>query len=341
MKTRILILIITLLSLAIPAQAASLNVCVSVPELGDLASIIGGKHVNVSVFVKGQEDPHALVARPSNVLALSKADAFIIVGMGLEQGWAPAMIDRSRNLNVQIGAFGYIDTSSVITPIQDTPMTVVTRALGDVHPEGNPHFIMDPVNGLKVARFISQSFSVLKPSLKDTFKNNFEQFEKLWAYKAFGKTITDRYGIDALVKLVEKKKLKLFLNKTKEMDSLKGWFKDMAEIEGANLVSDHEQWIYFGQRFDLKIQRALEPRPGIPAGTKYLKHIVEWIKANNVKGVLASPYFNPRQLAFVEKNSGTKIIPMAHQCGARPGTDTYFSMIDYNIKQVLIYCKAK
>jgi ABC-type Zn uptake system ZnuABC Zn-binding protein ZnuA len=211
--------------------------------------------------------------------------------------------------------------------------------MGDVHPEGNPHYMLDPINGLKVARLISQSFSEIKPSLKNHFQNNLIAFEKTWGEKAFGKKMIGSYGLDSLVSLVEKGKLNLFLSKTKESKDLGGWFGEMAEVDGAHLVSDHEQWRYFGQRFNLKIERSLEPKPGVPAGSKYLKHLVEWMKANDVKGVLASPYFNPRHLSFVEQHSGAKILPMAHQAGSRSGTESYLAMIDHNIKQVCLCCK--
>jgi ABC-type Zn uptake system ZnuABC Zn-binding protein ZnuA len=108
----------------------------------------------------------------------------------------------------------------------------------------------------------------------------------------------------------------------------------MAKYKGTHLVSDHEQWVYFSQRFNLNIERSLEPKPGVPAGSKYLKHLVEWMKAHEVKAVLASPYFNPRHLTFVEQHSGAKILAMAHQSGSRAGTDTYFTMIDHNIQQI-------
>ena len=334
MKNKVCFFIVLIGFLTSALQAATLNVCATVPELGNLAAIIGGEHVEVKVFVKGQEDPHALVAMPSDVLDLSKADAFILLGMAMETGWAPALIDRSRNVDIRPGKWGYIDTSSVITPIHDSPSSLITRAMGDVHPEGNPHYMLDPVNGLKVARLISASFSEIKPSLKDIFNQNLKAFEASWGKMAFGDVLVKRYGLNSLVALVEKNKLNAFLAQTNESQSLSGWFGTMAKHKGAHLVSDHEQWVYFGQCFDLNIERSLEPKPGVPAGSKYLKHLVEWMKAHKVKGVLASPYFNPRHLNFVEQHSGAKILPMAHQVGSRAGASTYFDMINYNVEQI-------
>jgi ABC-type Zn uptake system ZnuABC Zn-binding protein ZnuA len=341
MKSKILTVCILFVSLFSSLQAAELKICVSVPELGDLASLIGGKHVTIKTFVKGQEDPHALVARPSDVLDLSRADAFIVLGMAMEKGWAPALIDRSRNNKVQPGKPGYIDASSVIKPINDVPGGVVTRAMGDVHPEGNPHYMLDPINGLKIARLFAKSFTVLNPSLKQAFEKNLSSFEKVWSEKAFGNELVKQYGLDSIIELVEQGQLNLFLSKTNQKNLLRGWFGKMASLEGTYLVSDHAQWVYFGKRFNLKIEKALEPKPGVPAGSKYLKEVVDWMNDKKVKGVLTSPYFNPRHLAFVEKYTNAKLIPMAHQSGSRVGTDSYLSMIEHNVKQVCLCCKGR
>jgi zinc/manganese transport system substrate-binding protein len=340
MNNKVYLFIIALGLLLNTLQASTLKVCVTVPELGDLASIIGGEHVEVKIFVKGQEDPHALVAKPSDVLDLSKADAFILLGMAMETGWAPALIDRSRNTEVRPGKWGYIDTSSVITPIHDHSSGLITRAMGDVHPEGNPHYMLDPVNGLKVARLISASFSEIKPSLKDNFIKNLKAFESSWGKNAFGEILVKRYGLKPLVALVEKNKLNTFLAKTNESQDLSGWFGIMAKFNGVHLVSDHEQWVYFGRRFNLNIERSLEPKPGVPAGSKYLKHLVEWMNAHKVKAVLASPYFNPRHLTFIQQHSGAKILPMAHQAGSRAGTATYLAMMNHNINQIELCFKV-
>lgn len=328
---------LVLITLVSGLQASSFRVCATVPELGDLARVIGGEHVKVSIFVKGQEDPHALVAKPSDVLELSKADALILLGMAMETGWAPALIDRSRNVDVRPGARGYIDTSVVVNRIYDAESDLITRAMGDIHPEGNPHFMLDPINGLKVARLIHSSFSEIKPSLRKSFDKNLKTFEQAWGEKAFGKSLLGKYGLNDLVALTEKGKLGIFLSKTKELNDLGGWFGTMAKLEGTKLVADHEQWVYFGRRFNLDIERALEPKPGVPASSKYLQRIVEWMKAYEVKAVLASPYFNSRHLDFVGKATGANILPMAHQSGSRPGTETYFGLLDYNVSK-LIQC---
>lgn len=320
-------------------QGEPLKVCVTVPDLEDLVKIIGGDKVEVTTFVKGQEDPHALVAKPSDVLKLSKADAFVLLGMGMEIGWAPALIDRSRNRNVRHGQPGYIDASEAVEAIHDSGKTIITRAMGDVHPEGNPHYMLDPVNGLKVARHLSQSFSTLKPSLKSVFVQNLNSFEKTWAKKAFGAKLTERYPLDKLIEIQSVGKLIDLLKQTGELNLLEGWFGKMAVIKGTRFAADHSQWPYFAKRFHISIDRFLEPKPGVPPSVRYLKNFVEWLNAEEIPGLLSSSYGVARNLDFVKKNSATSLLPTAHQVQSRQEAHTYLDMIDYNIGLLCDCCK--
>ena len=333
------ILFFVCLALISSAHADKLNVCATTPELGDLSKLIGGDQVEVTVFVKGQEDPHALVAKPSDVLKLSQADALVIMGLGLETGWVPALMDRSRNSRIRASAKGYIDASKVIEPIQDFSGEILTRAMGHIHPEGNPHYMLDPVNGLKVARLLAQSFSELKPMSKEAFTNQLKTFEQNWGVKAFGETLPKRYPLDKLIEIQDRGKLEFFLTQTGEMNLLGGWFGNMSHIKGAKLIADHEQWNYFSKRFSLNVDRAIEPKPGVPAGARHLQELVEWMKANNITGVLASPYFSPRHLEFIMKHTEAEILAAAHQVGSRPQADTYFNMIDHNVRIVCECCR--
>lgn len=318
-----------------------LKVCVTVPDLGDLAKVIGQGQVEVTVFVKGQEDPHSLVAKPSDVVKLSKADAFILLGMGMEIGWAPALLSRARNNQLTTEKPGYIDASTVIKPIHDAPGSFITRAMGDVHPEGNPHYMLDPVNGLMVAKLISERFAEIKPSSKSFFHQNYLKFEAAWAEKAFGSNLLAKYPLDKLIQIQTVGKLGDFLQQTGETKLLKGWFGKMEPLKGEQLVADHSQWPYFASRFHLNIDRFLEPKPGVPPSAKYLKRLVDWMNTENIPGVLASTYFSPRDLAFVEKHCKAQILPSAHQVNARTGTNSYLSMIDHNVKLICDCCAKK
>ena len=322
--------------------AEPLRVCCTTPDLGSLAQEIGGHAVEVAVFVGGQEDPHALTAKPSDVQKLSKAQAFVLVGFGLEAGWAPALLSRSRNSAIQLGTSGYLDASEVIQPIHDVPQgTVITRALGDQHAEGNPHYLLDPVNGLQVARWLAERFTNIRPDLSTHFKTQVKDFEQKWGAKAFGREISQRYPLDKLIALQEQGKLSAFLQKTEELPQLKGWFAQSEALAGTPFLADHGQWPYFAKRFRIVIERSLEPKPGVPPNTSYLQNLVVWVKNENIPGILASPYFSPRTLNFMAEHSSAKIIPVAHQVGARPQANSYLEMIDYNMSVLYNCCSVK
>ena len=151
-----------------------LHVCTTIPELGSLAKEIGGDKVSIKVFAKGTEDPHYIDAKPSYIRKLSKADLFVQIGMDLEVGWAPFLLKNSRNKHIQPGGKGFLDASQNITPL-DVPVGIVDRSMGDIHPEGNPHYLADPINGLKVADLIRERLSVLRPESKEYFTGRYEK----------------------------------------------------------------------------------------------------------------------------------------------------------------------
>ena len=130
-----------------------LKVCATVPELGSLVREIGGNQVAVTVFAKGTENPHFVEAKPSLIKELSQADLYVQMGLELEVGWAPVLLQNASNGKVLQGARGYLDASTVINPM-DIPSGTIDRSMGDVHPYGNPHYLTDPLNGLKVAALI-------------------------------------------------------------------------------------------------------------------------------------------------------------------------------------------
>lgn len=337
MKTFLSVLII-LFSTNFIGFAGELNICATVPDLADLARQIGGTHVSIVTFTKGQEDPHSLVAKPSDIAKLSKADALLLVGLGMEIGWAPALIKRSRNINIQPGRSGYLDASTQVTPLHDQPGNLITRALGDVHPEGNPHYLLDPVNGLRIAKWLKERFSDLYPEGHEDFKHNYESFQQDWGRLAFGPMLAKKYPLDKLIRIQEIGKLNDFLAKTKEEDQLQGWFKLTSACHKSHLVADHSMWTYFSNRFNLSITRFIEPKPGIPPSTKYLQDLIRWMKVNHTPCILTSPYFSPRQVDFVSKNTNAKIVAAAHQVSARKGAETYLTMIDHNIKRICESC---
>ncbi len=316
------------------ALGQPLQVCATVPELGSLAREVGGDYVKVIVFAKGTEDPHFVEAKPSFIKALSSCDVYVQIGMELEVGWAPVLLREAGNGNVLPGGKGYIDASVAITPLE-APATPVDRSMGDLHPFGNPHYLLDPLNGLKVAALIRARFSNLQPANAQYFAQRYEAFRQRLGAAMVGETLASKYEFDKLAILFERGKLIDFLKAQGEDKQLAGWLGLMRPYFGAQVVVDHNMWPYFAQRFGLAVVDYLEPKPGIPPTTAHLSEVVNHMKRDSVKLVLAAAYYDPRYAQFVSENTGAKVVNMAHQAGARPGTDEYLAQIDYNVRQIV------
>jgi ABC-type Zn uptake system ZnuABC Zn-binding protein ZnuA len=310
-----------------------LQVCATVPDLGNLAHEIGGDLVKITVLAKGQEDPHVVEAKPSFIKALSQADLFLQIGMELEIGYAPVLLPNARNSRVLMGAPGYVDCSKVITPLE-IPTGPVDRSMGDIHPAGNPHYLLDPINGLKVAQLIRDRLTDLRPERRTFFEDRYKNFYRKTGEALVGEKLTRKYDFQRLALLYEEGKLEPFLREQNEDGSLGGWLGMMLPHRGAKVVADHNLWPYFARRFGVSVTGFMEPKPGISPTTSHLQSLIEQMKAEGIRVVLSSPYFVTRYAEFVSKNTGAKIVLLAHQVGSRSGTGDYLSMIDYNVRQV-------
>ena len=183
----------------VSAQDAArlIQVSATVPELGSLAREVGGDRVSITVFAKGTEDAHFVEAKPSFIKALSQCDLYIQVGMDLEIGWAPVLLRNARNGAVLPGAPGFLDASKVISPLE-IPTGPVDRSMGDVHPQGNPHYLLDPINGLKVARLIRDKLSELRPNHKAYFEERYAAFSKRLGTALVGEKLARKYDVEKL-----------------------------------------------------------------------------------------------------------------------------------------------
>jgi ABC-type Zn uptake system ZnuABC Zn-binding protein ZnuA len=311
-----------------------MQVCATVPELGSLARDIGGEEVSVTVFAKGMEDPHFVEAKPSFVKALSQCDLFIALGLDLEIGWAPVLLQNARNGRILPGARGYLDASTVITPFE-VPTGPVDRSMGDVHPAGNPHYLTDPLNGLKVAALIRDKLGELRPEQRRQFEQHYELFRRRLGVAMVGETLVDKYDFEKLAFLFEYGKLGDFLKQQGDEGRLGGWLGLLSPYYGTKVVADHNAWPYFARRFGITIIAVMEPKPGIPPTTRHLGELVNVMRAERVRTVLAVPYYDPRHAQFVSQNTGAQVVNMAHQVGARAGTEDYLDMIDYNVRQLV------
>jgi ABC-type Zn uptake system ZnuABC Zn-binding protein ZnuA len=316
------------------AAAEPLRVVATTPELGSLARAIGGDAVGVTVLAKPTEDPHFVEAKPSFVKELSQADLYVSNGLELEMGYAPVLLQGARNPRVRPGAPGYVDASVAITPV-DVPVVTVDRSMGDVHPLGNPHYLLDPVLGLKVAALLRDAMTRLRPDQAEQFARHYDALKTRIDDAMVGPALAKRYGAEKLATLFEYGRMMPFLEQQGTAAELDGWLGEMAPYFGTKAVDDHPLWPYFTRRFGLQIVGHMEPKPGVPPTTKHLQELVELMKANQVPLILAAAYYDPRHAEVVSNATGARVARMANQAGARPGTDDYVDMVDYNVQQVV------
>src|SRR3989454_7638138 len=286
---QILLILSTILACAFSAQA-KLNVVATLPDFGSLAREIGGDKVNVTVLAKPTEDSHFVDARPSFVVQLRSADLLIDGGAELELGWLPPLLQNARNPKIEIGKPGRVIAAQGVR-LMNVPANV-TRAAGDVHALGNPHFMTDPIIAKAVAQHIAQSFAALDPANAAFYDANYKKFEA---------TIN--------VKLQE-------------------WGAAMLPFKGQHVVAYHDSWPYFAHRFGLNIDIFLEPKPGIPPSPSHLTEVIAQMKAQHIKAIIVEPFHDRRIAEKVASATGTKVVDFSQFPGGLPGTDSYVKLID-------------
>ncbi|MFZ2446812.1 MAG: metal ABC transporter substrate-binding protein [Syntrophobacteraceae bacterium] len=316
-----------------------LQVCAAVPDLGELAKEIGGNKVSVAVFTKGPEDPHFLDAKPGLIKILSRADLLIEVGMELEVGWLPVLRKNARNGRVLMGEKGHLDASTAVTPL-DVPTGVIDRSMGDVHPSGNPHYLVDPLSGIKVARLIRDKLIELRPRDAQYFNDRYAAFREKMGTAMVGGNLAARYDFEKLALLYQHGKLGPFLKEQKEEALLGGWLGLMLPYHGTRAVADHNLWPYFARTFGISVVGFFEPKPGVPPTTKHLGELIAIMQKEDVRIILKTPYFDPKPADLVAQKTGARIVPMVHQTGALKGTDDYLAMVNHNVEQVANALKA-
>jgi ABC-type Zn uptake system ZnuABC Zn-binding protein ZnuA len=319
--------------LATASAGAPLRVVATVPDLGDLARQVGGDLVGVQVLTKGPQDPHFLEPRPSFIRLLHDADALLLVGLDLEVGWLPVLLQGARNSRIQLGQKGYVDASQAIAPLE-VPVGNVDRSMGDVHPFGNPHYLLDPVNGLRVARLLRDRFASLRPGEAGAFASGYQAFAKRLVERLVGPELAGRHDPEALAAAIEAGTLASLLATDGGTTAVGGWLAAARPLQGTLVVEDHKLWSYFVRRFGIVAVETLEPKPGIAPTTRHLGEVVERVRARQVPVILASPYFDVRHARWVAERTGARVATMAHQVGSRDGADDYLATVDYNLRQV-------
>ena len=276
------------------AEAKKLNVVTATTDMAALAQEVGGDKISVESIAKGYQDPHFVEAKPSFLLKLRQADLLIVVGLQLEIGWLPPLITQCGNARIQVGAPGYLDASQ-FAEILEVPQGTVTRAQGDVHPLGNPHYWLDPDNGRRIARGIANKLAEMDPSDGAYFQERFQDFDKR-------------------LSAAEQK-----------------WEAEMRPYQGRKVVTYHRSFPNFAQHFHLDVIGYVEPRPGIPPTPTHTLELIQLMKRENCRVVLVEPYFDLKTPQSIGRETNAQVVVYLPSVGGEKQVTTYFELFDYDI----------
>src|SRR2546429_5503423 len=247
-------LVFALLFPVVGSADSKIRIMTATTDLASLAQEVGGDKVDVESVARGYQDPHFVDPKPSFLLKLSKAELLMVVGLELEIGWLPPLITQSTNPKIQVGAPGYFDASR-FAKILEIPTGVLTRAEGDVHPLGNPHYWLGPANGLQIAKAIHNKLSDRPPGDAAYFAERYDDFER----------------------------------RIKQADEK--WLAEMKPYAGRKIVTYHRSWPNFADHFHLDVVGYVEPRPGIPPSPQHTAEWMRLMKREGGKGIALGPYF--------------------------------------------------
>jgi ABC-type Zn uptake system ZnuABC Zn-binding protein ZnuA len=287
-----------LLAPAVLAPAADkIQVVATIPDLADMARHIGGDLLDVKSIATGVEDIHAVPMKPSFATLLNRADVLLLLGLEAEHAFLPALIEASRNPKIARDAPAYIDCS-VYVSVLEAP-TRIDRALGDIHPMGNPHYNLDPLAGKEAARAIADGLSRLYPEHKDVFQKNLTTY-------------------------------------TGELDAaIARWEKDAAPLKGKKLVSYHPDMLYFADRFGMEPFGTIELRAGIDPTPGHIAELEDGMRRNKVDIVVRELHYPAGLAETVAQVTGATLVELPAMVGGVPEAKDYISFIDYNLHAML------
>jgi len=288
MKKMFFLLVLTFFS---SATWAKVNVITTTSDLAALVAEIGVDKVSVTSLTKGTRDPHYAQAKPSMIRKVFRADLLVVIGAEMEVGWLPALMRSSRNSKVSPGKAGYLDVSEFIE-LKGKTSARVTRDMGDVHAAGNPHYWLDPANGILMAKAITERLIKLDASNAPSYRENFNTFkEKL-----------------------EKKIIQ--------------WKSDLHGFSGQKIIAYHTSLLYLANAFNFDVRGYVEPKPGLSPSASHLNQLIETIKSENIRYLLMEPYYETRSAQLLKRKSGVNYIVIPQSVGAKPNIKTYFDLFD-------------
>ena len=277
---------------------AAIKVVTTTQDLESITNEIGGDKVTVDSLARGYQDPHFVEPKPSFILKLHAADLLIAVGRELEIGWLPPLVNQARNQRIAPNGDRYLD-ASLTAKILEIPTGQITRAMGDVHPAGNPHYWLGPDNGRRIAQAIQKKLSEISPSDASYFAQRYADFDRRLA------------------------------------EAEKRWQAAMAPYKGVKVVTYHRSWPNFTDAFGLNVIGYVEPKPGIPPSPSHTLELIQEMKRQNVKIIIIEPYFDSKTPNAIARETGAQVIVLAPSVGGVKQVTDYFKLFDYDVNLVV------
>jgi zinc/manganese transport system substrate-binding protein len=288
MKKITLLFLLSMISL--PLYAAKLNVATTYPYIASIAQQVGGDRVKVQALASGDWDPHYVVPKPSYISKLRAADLLIMSGAQLEIGWLPPLMSQANNPKINVGSRGLLDLSRSVQLI-DVP-SGVSRAQGDIHPDGNPHFYLDPYNIPVLSNAIAERLAGLDPAGGSGYRDNNKAFTEKW--------------------------------KGKQAE----WDKKLEKVKGITVIEYHKLYDYFLRRYNIKLLGTVETLPGIPPTSKHIESLERMIASNPVRFILQDVYHPDDASKLLAKKYDIRVVKIPHDVGAVDGAEDIFTLFD-------------
>ncbi|MDD4884290.1 metal ABC transporter substrate-binding protein [Sulfuricurvum sp.] len=285
--------ILLILLCAVP-MFASVHVTAAYPYIGELVKTIGGNKTQVSVLGTSSSDPHFVVPRPSFIGVLRQSDLLILNGGGLEIGWIPPLLSQANNPKIIQGSSGYFDLSKYVKTI-DKPASL-SRAQGDVHADGNPHYALDPYNIPILAKVIMLKLSEIDPAEKAFYRANYDAFAARWKEK------------------------------------LTQWEQQMAPCRNSEAVQYHELFSYFLNRYGIRTADTIEPLPGISPSSRHTMELISLMRDRRIGLIVQDTYHEPKTAQFIADKTGAKVVSLPYDVGT--GAKDLESLFDIMSSQI-------
>jgi ABC-type Zn uptake system ZnuABC Zn-binding protein ZnuA len=330
------LLAVYLLAPIIFAQQKRIQVVCTLPTLKALVQEVGGDRVDVTALAKGDQDPHSVTPTPVLMRRTREADLFIENGFSLEL-WANEVVNGSGNSRIFQGTPGRVIAGAGI-PALEIP-AVLTRELGDIHPQGNPHIWLDPLLAKIEAGNICEALKRTDPSNADFFASRLSDFNRRIDAALFGPELVKILGTQKLTRLTWSGELRNFLDSNKLngrplSDLAGGWMKQAGSMRGVKAVEVHKVWVYFARVFGIQLMGTIEERPGIPPGPQHVRQVVDLVRSQKIPLIMVDNFYDPALPNNIARQTGANVVILPNQVEGDPGIKTYFDLIDHLIREL-------